>query len=430
MNKLVLLAALVMSFSFVSCGWKENPLQDQTEGVKQAKPGDVSEKPQGDEEKALRIDTEDFFNFTEELTSQFYIKGMVYIDKADFEISIENMDQFPGAKFNTTDNVFEWTPPAGFITDFSTKRMSITIVMTTKNVTPVRIKKKTVPVFITPSTTSKTPKIVSVKFDQDKTSVREGEILNFDVVVKDITAVDADGGRPSLTFLPTADGSVEAASIVSMRDLSYPRKNPEVDPNDKTLWTFKMQVNLISREITTSKARMRFVMVTTSRFNVQSQPEYANLDILTNIQVPAISWNQPQEFKAGAKNSFTFTVYDPRGEGDPVFTMQTDCSKIHPKLVCGTCVAKNEALLGRVLYCPISWDIPADYIETTGKEYVNFQMSLSAKSKVYGDNYTSAMQTLSRTIKILPPDPTPMPAPVPGPSPTPTPTPAPKEGVQ
>lgn len=406
--KYLILAALMMSLGLVSCG-KENPLSGKDQGVQEATPPANSEKPQGDDEKALRIDTDDFYSFTEEQDNQYQIKGIVLIAKADFELSIENLADFPDAKFDPATGVFEWMPPNGFITDFNTKRMNLNILISTKNVTPIRIKHKTVPVFVTPS--AKIPTVMSVKFDQGRTSMREGEVLKFDVQVKDITGVDVEGSRPALNFLPGNDGSVEAASLVTEQDLGYNVSNPSVDANDKSLWTFHMQIDLRKREVTASKVNVRFNIVAVSRFKVVSQSLNASLDILTGLQAPTLSWAEAQQMKAGQKNNFTFMVLDPRGEGEVQFSMLTDCSKISPTLTCGACTSIKDPTLGKILSCPVSWDIPADYLTSGGASTVTLEMQINSKSKISGDNYATPVQTLTRTIRVLPADPVPAPGP-------------------
>ena len=398
--KFLIIGLLAMTSVLTSCG-SENPLSGKPRGVQEGnKPG--SSKPVGDDEQALRVVTQsDDFDFVEENAGKYVIEGQIFIPGATFELRIENLTDFPGATFDKATGIFEWAPPAGFVDTVTDKKMKLNVLMFTNNQTPVRRKPKSITVNISSSRAA--PEIVSISYDNNPLSrMREGESVDFSIVVRDATGVNMPEGRPTLIL-----GVINANYPYDPEDagiIGYRNTTPEQNPLDKSLWTYRMKVDLRNREITNSSKNISIEVSALSRFKVVSAEESIRLLVYSSLKQPSITWSGALQFKAGMKNSFTYSVFDPRGEGEVQHKLVTNCAMIHPNLKCGPCSTTNDPTVGTIQVCPITWDIPSDYLITGGRNSVTMDMDLSLKSKVFGDNYQGPVTRASRSILISPPD--------------------------
>ncbi len=410
MKNLIISSLILASLGLVSCGktnpldgWKTDAKDGQPPEITQATPPSGQEKPTGDSDQSLRIITPDYMDFSEGVEGTYNISGLVLVPGATFELNISNAADFPNIKFDSSTGTITWTPQPGFGTGVGdVQHLPMNIEMVTHGGGPSRSASHSIPVYVHPA--KQAPIVLSVTFEGGKKQMRENEVLKFDVVVKDATGSDVDGSRPTLTFAPAQDGSFEAASVVSYVQSGWGGgPNPVQNQTDKSLWTFHMQVDLTSREITTSSIDLKLNVVAVSRFDVRSAPFVSRLSILTSINTPVVSWTDTEDMTAGTKNSFTYMIFDPRGESDVQQTMITNCASIEPHLVCGTCTRNyNSAMNGDILLCPITWDIPAGYSPGGWSDTVTIEFSVSAKSKVYGDTYVTPTRKISRYIRIRP----------------------------
>jgi hypothetical protein len=328
------------------------------------------------------------------------IEGLSLIPNAKFQLRIENLTDFPNATFDDATGVFEWTPPAGFVDTLDKKEMKLNVLIYTTNLSKVRRRNANITINIESS--KEAPTIESMGFENNQTSMREGEILNFNVSVRDITGINSNDGRPSLSLSVQNNNSPYNTEDTGI--ITYVSSVPTQDPTDKSLWNFRLRVDLRSREITNSKKNITISAKAISRYRVPSVDEDLYLDIFTSLKSPVLSWAGTLQMKAGVKNSFAYMVFDPRGEGEVQQKLLTDCTKIHANLKCGACTSSTDPAMGAILTCPITWDIPSDYLVTGGKGYVGFDIQVSAKSKYWSDPYQLPPVTVTRFIQVLPPD--------------------------
>lgn len=390
---LMFASSLVLS----ACG-NENPLKGMDRSIQEAeKPG--GQGAQAEEEKDLRILVQDdFFRFKEDKTTKFSIEGRALNPKAGINIEITNLASFPGATYDMITGIFEWTPPVGFVTGNSTRTVTLSILLTTTNVAPAGRREKNVPVIVESS--QQAPEVVSMTFPGGAyAKVREGSVLDIEVVVRDATAADTRDERPTLTFEVFKGYSVpQDAGMLTINGV------PKVDPLDPSLWTFKVKLDLRNREVTKNEDSLRIVISAVSRYRIVSAKKGEYITVQTNLENPVVSWVRDYEMQVGKNSAFTYLVWNPKGEGNVEQNMISSCAKIHPALSCKACVKDSDTAFGNFLRCDVAWDIPADYLDKGGSSKVTLDFDVRSVSSISGDSgYATTPLKISRTIRIFAP---------------------------
>ncbi|RYZ78955.1 MAG: hypothetical protein EOP04_28680, partial [Proteobacteria bacterium] len=112
------LTILVATLSITACSkWNQDPLAGQSDLLRnpQETPRE-QEKPKNPESDAsVRVDTVSFYNFSEGTSGEFEITARVLRSDYTYEIIVDNLDQFPGAKYNAVTKKFSWNPPLGTV---------------------------------------------------------------------------------------------------------------------------------------------------------------------------------------------------------------------------------------------------------------------------------------------------------------------------
>lgn len=419
------LVAMSIGFAVSACSMKQDPFADKSEEIRNGvppeadRPGPVPKPRRSD---ALRIDTTtDFYTFKEQVESEFTISGRVLDANPQFELSIDNLKDFPGAKFDPKTGSFKWMPPRETTgTDYGVpKRLQVRLTAfptfaggakegTTRDIL----------IYVTRAEID--PEIVSVEDLVRPNPTREGELRKFIVTVRDPDGIDADGGRPVVSSVPAKRGSGDISSLVYMEDTISTDPNPMFDPTTK-LWKFKMLLDLRvpmdqrGRDFTRTQEVFKFGLKVTSRFDRVGMRS-VDAAILTDVLKPEVSWFDPIEIVAGQENVVQFTAYDPYAEAKVSVNFITRVDQLPGSAVS---VCKPSSREGNIL-CRISWK-PSP--TTKGDFGIDFKVL--NESKVFGDR-KFVEETFRRIIRVIPgppPPATPSPSPTPFPSPTPSPSP-------
>lgn len=352
---LVMLTAGVVSLTL---GCQQDPLADQPETVRRGIPVEVVREPPAAKpvkQEALRIDANDFFSFKEGIAGEAVITGRVLMPNVPFKIEIENMaSEFPGSTYDSTTGVFKWTPSRDALgVDYGTAKRLV-VRLTTTGV-PILGTTKSILIHVTRGEND--PEIVAVE-DLVTVFTREGKDRKFLVTVRDPDSADFDGARPKLFTIPSRRGPNDVSGLVYMEESKPAAPNPVQDPNDKSLWIFKMVMDLTAkngdlrgRDFTRGEERFFFGLQALSRYGrIAVRP--VDVTIRTSVMKPLVSWLDPIEVVADQENTVQFTVFDPHDEGklDLNFTTRVDQLPGKATQHC------TEALRGGgMLLCKISW---------------------------------------------------------------------------
>jgi hypothetical protein len=410
---------------------QQNPFTNVDQYLKDPVPPGYKPDPGATPMKSdeLRIDADEFYSTTEGDTTTFQISGRVLtpIDGQtpvlgkQFQLQIENLGDFPGARFDGKTGAFEWTPQPGFVEE-GTKRiveMRVTMDTTTGLSTSRRLN-----IYVMRKETD--PSVERV--DSTLTTVTEGDYRTFKVTVRDPDGDDTPNGHPRLVVTNAKFGQ-DIGSLVSVIS------GPVRDTVDKALWNYTMALDLRDAEVSKSISDASFGLIVISQFGHSSNPTPVNLKVRTLLAKPVASWLEDYyshvSFLSVQDNTMTFTVTDPKAEG----TLGASFTRCEPGANC-SCSTPDPSK-AYILLCKVRW------FPSLSQASGNYTFSVHVTNSVYGAGVSPAADDFNRVIEIkapppLPPTPTPYPTPSPTPvvcptpflsptpAPTPTPTPTPK----
>lgn len=399
---------------------KQDPFADKPESIRNGVPPEEDREPPAAKPvaaDALRIDTLDFYTFKEGVESEFTVNGRVLIPNTDFDLSIDNMRDFPNANFDAATGVFKWNPPRETTGQDYGAPKRLVVRLTTKSA-PIIGTTKSVLLYVTRGEND--PQIVEVD-DLKRIATREREIRPFKVVVRDADAMDLEGLRPRLLAVTNKRGVSDIAGLIYMKEPTTSEPNPVQDTTDKSKWTFNMIMDLRGREFTAHRETFNFALQAISRFG-RTGTRNIDADIQTDVERPQVSWVDQIDAFANQENRIQFTVYDPKGEGKLSVNWVTRLDTL-PGAATGSCTDQSRD--GAQL-CTISWK-PTE--SAAGGPPIDIEFEVLNQSKVPGD-IKFIKEKFRRKVQIkklavtLPPMPGASPSPTPAPSTPPAPTPA------
>ena len=430
--KSILISSLIAVGLIAGCKTTQDPLANQSQQVRNGIPPEkavVIPPARPIKEDALRIDVDNFYNFKVGVTGSFNITGRVLMPidghdpvlGQDFQIEVENLSEFNGAKFDSTTGEFSWTPDQ--LNDNSqyqeSRILNVTLFTTSE---PVLRREASVNLFV--SRQESAPKIILISSDLNALpAIREGESRTFTVQVQDPDARDFSSMRPVINTIRATE-TKDVSYLISMVPPKWNQKNPVVDPNDASKWTFTMRLDLTNQEVTHKSDVFNYGIQIVSRYGRTAQ-QTANVTIQTSVQLPVVSWLEatPMVLVAGQANVVNFTAYDPQGEGSVSFNWgdaNWNCNMLPGGASC-SCAFQDNSRSSQL--CTLRWTIPAN-IKITDATIVGEVLN---RSQVSNDP-TIQRVPFKRRLTIVP-APVVSPAPAPTPVGTPAPNPAPTPGA-
>lgn len=373
---MVAVATIGFSFAIVgsgcSKGFQQDPYSSESDAVKhRIAPTKDVQVPVGkaDPSGSLRIDSDDNMEFSEGLPGTWHIGGRILtqvdghdpVIGQDYEISIDNIADFPFANFDAPTGTLTWTPKPGFVQDHFTRNVHFDISLVTK-FAPIRKTTKSLLAVVTRSEV--TPSVISIE-DLDTNPLHEGEKRVFQVVVRDPHADDKTDLRPRLTIVASTPSIASAAGYISLQN-GMGTANPIRDPSDATQWIFSLVIDLRSKDVTSDKITLGFGIIATSRFGEASQMKTSTATVITSLNAPLISWDEttPIDVVAGKENTVNVSVFDPKSAGNLTVTFNTRCDIMLG--TSATCSCNSAPPVGGVntQLCTIRWSVPPTPLQT------------------------------------------------------------------
>lgn len=385
------MTVLALSFAALAalsaCSLNQDPYQEKSDSIKNGIPPELDREPPVPKpmaSDALRLDSNDFYTMKEQVEGEVQISGRVLHAGATFELSIDNLQEFPGATFDPTSGVFKWTPPKDTTgVDYGAPRRLVTRITSQS---PTGLSKigttKAILLFVTRAEGD--PEIVEVSDISVNTFAREGEITPFKVTVKDPDSRDVDGMRPLLLSVPAQRGMNDISGLVFLREATAGDTNPKRDPVTGN-WVFDMVIDLTvpepeedarGRDFTRSQETFKFGLQVTSRFGRKTQ-KVVEAAIRTSVMVPETSWLDAIEVRADQDNTFQFTVFDPYTSGKLTVNFITQLNNM-PGGASGSC---KEASRNGDYLCKIQWRPP---VAEVGKVF-DVEFEVISKSPITND---------------------------------------------
>lgn len=342
---------------------KKDPLSSQPDSVKN---GELPSKPKPPPQKplasdVLRIDASDFYSFREGLEQEITISARNMFDDSQYEIEVSNLSDFKDAtvtkvagdtKAGTNASLtFKWKPPVGFVPK-DTIIYPLDITVYTVNNQEKYVTTKSVPLFVY-NEVNVIPEIVSIS--QLPTFIKENDSSKyFKVRIKDV-----DSDPTGTTLVPTLQLQNKSLSSSSISIAPFLRVySTQIFDAAQSLWDITVEVNLGGLELTPLKIMGYFDIYAISARGVRSNPMSQSIFVWTSVTSPATSWGQDQTFKIGAMNRYSFTVADPKGEGQISVTsaIANQCAQLGSGASC-SCQPSVGVLgkMGSAVQCTLVW---------------------------------------------------------------------------
>lgn len=344
------LSAVFVIATLAGCGskWQQDPLSDKDGAFKngQQKPT-LPESPKPISSESVRLDTVDQYTFREGTPGEITMSARVLEAGYTPTIFIDNMNDFPGAAFNTSTGKFTWTPPMGTVNGdqgLEEKRpLSVHVVGNNPN---GKVLSGTFKVDLRIGKQVNTPEIFSVS--KTSATMREGDMMTVQVKVRDKDAGSSAASYPNLQVLPiTGYGNISQYVTIT-----------QVLATGNNEFVINLSVDLSDAELTKSRDRFGFMLKAISRFQQASTAQNVLIDVATSFAPLQSTWFDVLSVPVGVKTNFQFMIFDPKDEtfvGTPTFTNVPN----------GATITCNGVSVTRQ-FCTFSWSpdftvSPGDY---------------------------------------------------------------------
>lgn len=376
---------------------QQDPLSGEPDSIRNGKP--ATEKPAPEipqKEEVLKLDYYKTYTFREGVESEIVLNGRLLqsvngqegVINRDFEVFVDNMGDFPGATFDRATNTFRWKPSHVSAGDMYTE---IPLIIKGATLTLQKNVSRTEEAVVIVIRSETDPQIKSV--NASFPVLREGQSYDFTVTVKDPDTAASLGQAPRLFALPSGNSyNKDGSRLIKMVPGTTSAPNPVQDPQDPSLWTFKMRVETGDLELTANEDYFSASIEVMSVFGRRAN-QNVSFKIATTVRAPEITWRDRMSVNAGSKANVSFSVYDPKSEGR-IMAVISNCSVL-PGATC-SCISNTGDFSMRT--CTISWNVPAN--QTLGTYTV--KVDTENESKAY-TNPHKISKTFMPEIRVLAP---------------------------
>lgn len=312
--KTKLIIGLLSVLVFAGCtGFNQDPLKDSADSIKGAV--DPSTKP--DLIKALPpgsyslVVPEESIVFKVGQTKSYTLQLRAYVPEYNYNFSIVNLADFPGATFDAASGVFTWNPPSTAISalkshdafDAQVKISAVSKVggQILESFDKVR--------FYVETDVTTLPSIKSINFTAAMSNplmFEEGSARDFTITAEDLDGQDVDGMRPTLTF------SGKLAAFATVRSTKY------VASTNK--WEFEVRTDLGGADVTKNMESAPLSVQVVNRLNKTSVPSKVDFIVLARLGAPLSTFDNTTTFTVNTPSSVVFTIYDAQGESIPTLS--------------------------------------------------------------------------------------------------------------
>ncbi len=309
MNKLIAFAIVVLSMAAASgCGgWDQDPMSGKDGVLKDGWP--YPTKPIGTKPvnpNMITITAPYFVSFEEEKNRKFEILVRVLEDGYTADLEIENLSDFPGATYNTTDNVFSWTPAKGYVESMGVgvsvlKELKIkvnayktgSIVYSGDHKVEIRVFRD----YTAPEIT---------RIDMPRQVMREGERMDISVYYSD---KDADPNDRSTWATLRLESFPALKSLAGLMQFSRTNKGAGA-----TEYVTTMRVDLSEGDLSANLDVYSVGLSMISRYGKTSATQRMDLTLLTSFATPITTWTEKIQVTVDTPMTYKFDIFDPKQE--------------------------------------------------------------------------------------------------------------------
>ncbi|NUN04789.1 MAG: hypothetical protein HUU57_03410 [Bdellovibrio sp.] len=321
MKFLIVILAGMMLLS--GCEMEQNPIKGAPDTIVNGKPPEAQKpKPEDPFDKeALQIDAPDFINGRVGSSLGFKIQGRVMVEGLDFDLTIDNLGEFPDAKYDPVTGDFVWTPTKVKVGSANSVLLTLqaTLVTRPSEKYPVRmIEKKTIPMTIANTYTQ--PIVNSVTKPTGKIVV--GATYKFPFTIEDIDAmalVDVKVLISECTKSYYGETAVYLAKAGKVTNV----------PNAPGKYQGEVSVDL-SKAVNLVGGRFCFGISTVSKHGVMSDVYDVEFEAEGRMRPTKMTLQNLPDLTVGERMQVSFTIYDPSSLGTLEMISQDDVTLILP----------------------------------------------------------------------------------------------------
>lgn len=359
MKMIKLSSLIVLSSVLFGCGLHQDPLKGKDsrflDGLN-APTKPVLDRPVASD--AIRVQAPEFVSLEEGKASQFQISARVLLEGYTAVVSLENLNEFPGATYDPSTGQVQWTPPKGYVPvggDLIFERNLVVTVQAMKSGSAVLMGSKMIPLRVARGFLA--PEITSASISDR--AVREGQSTYVTIRVRDYDADANDRSTWSQIQFKAANSKLDLTSHLQLYDFRS-RGNNDFD--------YIYVLDLVNTEVTPTYAVVQTFVMASSRYGKLSSQKDFSIGVYTSLTSPLATWNPPR-FQVGVTTVYDFDVYDPKFEAQ-LRDLGTDRSPDQATFDCSSSSSSPTILHCRFSYTPTE--------DSRGK---SDSMSLSVESR-------------------------------------------------
>jgi hypothetical protein len=354
-QKAIALSVLLLGLS--ACGkWAQDPKIPK--GLPTATPADHSKPLRSD---AVRVIGPKEISYEEGVATEVELVGRVFVEGYKAEIQFDNLNEFPGARYDVKTNKFTWTPPRGYIDATKIgepkikKTLNITVIGTKPNA-DVLIGTQAIEMSV--SRAFLVPEITNIQ--KNDVFVREGTTSLVQVTVRDRDANPTD----VMTYPRIIFQSI--AGTKSMAGMLNPQRTDSLGNGDYRIYMYADARDL---ELTSGVDNYKVGMIAASRYGKLSTVRIFDMDVYTSFATPAATWTDELVTTVDSPTKQQFLIIDPKQEA----VLALDRTFNVPAGATLTCLNTNPSTLS----CTFSWT-PATGTENSVNE---IQVYVTSRNK-------------------------------------------------
>lgn len=318
--KLALVTGLV---GLTACNnMQQDPLAGASEAVRSGRPPTAA-KPVQDQaldKNALQIDAPSLINGRVGSSIEFKIMGRIMTPGVGFEISVDNISDFPGATFDPITGDFNWTPMKSIMGSFPSIELPLRITMSTvateQNPT-ISVERKTVSLVIV-NVYSK-PIVNSVG---GSSPLLTGTRHVFPFQIEDVDAIHHSEVSVDVRDCNSSSYGTSIAHLVTIRNMNTDGTTPNKFKGEAVL-------NLTSADNLPSGSYC-FGLMAVSKHGVPSEVYQKNFSIEAKMKATRVTMEKTPDLSVGTRTAISFSIYDPSGTGSVSLKSIDDINQLLP----------------------------------------------------------------------------------------------------
>lgn len=330
----VLIALLTSVLFLTSCEFQQDPLANAPVEVKSNNPPvSKPEAPKACPKEALQVDAPTYVNGRVGEEVKVLVSGRTMIDGLEYEIKVDNMKEFPGAKFDSAKGQFTWVPSKESVIGVPSAVFFLNVSMVTKSTPACQViisESRSVPILIENEYVA--PVIKSIT--SQRTYVAGDKYSSVSFEMEDIDAIDSSDVKLSFRDCESNSRYSSLGHLVKLKTIVQ-------DENAGQNFSGTLQLDLSKFEYLHSGSYC-FEMVAESKFGVRSEPYVHEFEIEAKMLSTRITTETLPDIMLGDTSIYPFSVFDPSGAGQLTLTSVRDLNSMFPgsTIVCSPTAQK------------------------------------------------------------------------------------------